>query len=147
MHSSSVTFQSSMKTQYMCIVFADIDECSSDPSPCDKHADCTNSEGSYSCTCKQGFTGNGTVCNGMRGHSEQNVSLYTIPAKICRWHNKMELYWNVRTDHVSCCFIRCRRMFWRIKSVWCKRWLYQQWRFLQLHMQTGIYWKWNYMSR
>ena len=53
--------------------FADIDECTSDPSPCNENADCTNSDGSYSCTCKQGFTGNGTVCNGMRGCSEQNI--------------------------------------------------------------------------
>ena len=57
----------------MCGVFADIDECSSDPSPCDENADCTNSDGSYSCTCKQGFAGNGTVCNGMR---ELSVSLH-----------------------------------------------------------------------
>ena len=40
----------------------DFDECSVDFSPCDENADCTNSDGSYSCTCKQGFTGNGAVC-------------------------------------------------------------------------------------
>ena len=43
---------------------SDIDECSTDPSPCDADADCINSEGSYSCTCKQGFTGDGTSCQG-----------------------------------------------------------------------------------
>ena len=43
---------------------ADIDECSVDPSSCDENADCTNSDGSYSCTCKQGFTGDGAVCEG-----------------------------------------------------------------------------------
>ena len=43
---------------------SDIDECSADPSPCDADADCTNSEGSYSCTCKQGFAGDGTSCQG-----------------------------------------------------------------------------------
>ena len=42
----------------------DIDECSADSSQCDENADCTNSDGSYSCTCRQGFTGNGTVCGG-----------------------------------------------------------------------------------
>lgn len=73
----------------MCVVFADIDECSSDPSPCDENADCTNSDGSYSCTCKQGFAGNGTVCNGMR---ELSVSLYIIPANIFLCHNPMEFY-------------------------------------------------------
>ena len=44
----------------------DIDECSAESSPCDKNADCTNSDGSYSCTCKQGFTGDGTICKGKR---------------------------------------------------------------------------------
>ena len=44
---------------------SDIDECSADSSPCDENADCTNSEGSYSCTCKQGFDGDGTICEGI----------------------------------------------------------------------------------
>ena len=42
----------------------DIDECSKDPSVCDKNADCINSDGSYSCSCKQGFTGDGKTCQG-----------------------------------------------------------------------------------
>ena len=41
-----------------------MDECSADSSPCDENADCTNSDGSYFCTCKQGFTGDGTTCDG-----------------------------------------------------------------------------------
>ena len=43
----------------------DIDECSAESSPCSENADCTNSDGSYRCTCKQGFTGDGTACDGM----------------------------------------------------------------------------------
>ena len=35
-----------------------------DPNSCDKNANCTNTDGSYSCTCKQGFTGDGAVCEG-----------------------------------------------------------------------------------
>ena len=46
----------------------DIDECSEELNPCDQNADCTNSNGSYSCTCKQGFAGNGTACEGGREH-------------------------------------------------------------------------------
>ena len=42
----------------------DIDECSADLNPCDENADCANNDGSYSCTCKEGFTGNGTTCQG-----------------------------------------------------------------------------------
>ena len=49
---------------YFLSTTPDIDECAADPSPCDENADCTNSDGSYSCTCKQGFTGNGASCEG-----------------------------------------------------------------------------------
>ena len=43
----------------------DIDECSADTSPCDRNANCTNSNGSYSCTCKQGYAGDGITCTGL----------------------------------------------------------------------------------
>lgn len=42
----------------------DVNECSADSSPCDKNAGCTNTEGSYSCTCKEGYTGDGSTCEG-----------------------------------------------------------------------------------
>lgn len=44
---------------------SDINECSTKPGPCDENADCTNIDGSYSCTCKGGFTGDGTTCEGL----------------------------------------------------------------------------------
>lgn len=47
------------------VITPDIDECSNETSPCDENADCTNTEGSYSCACKIGFTGDGTTCQGM----------------------------------------------------------------------------------
>ena len=42
----------------------DVDECSADASPCDKNAECTNNDGSFSCSCREGFDGNGLVCQG-----------------------------------------------------------------------------------
>ena len=53
---------------FLVSIAPDIDECSIDPSGCDENADCTNSEGSYSCTCKQGFTGDGVKCQGTAEH-------------------------------------------------------------------------------
>ena len=44
---------------------SDIDECSAETSLCDKNADCKNSDGSHSCICKQGFTGDGRACEGI----------------------------------------------------------------------------------
>ena len=41
----------------------DIDECKNDT--CDKDAECKNIQGSYSCTCKKGFQGNGSSCSGI----------------------------------------------------------------------------------
>ena len=40
----------------------DINECSTGADACDVHAKCKNTVGSYTCTCKKGFTGNGKTC-------------------------------------------------------------------------------------
>ena len=45
---------------------SDIDECAlSSLSNCSSNATCSNTVGSYICTCKQGFSGNGRNCTGM----------------------------------------------------------------------------------
>ena len=51
-------------------LYSDIDECSADSSSCDENADCTNTDGSFRCTCKQGFTGDGENCQGMDYYRE-----------------------------------------------------------------------------
>ena len=43
--------------------FSDIDECSS-ANECHQNATCNNTKGSYNCTCKDGFEGNGKNCTG-----------------------------------------------------------------------------------
>ena len=45
----------------VCPFDLDIDECLS--SPCHNNATCNDTDGSYECTCDDGFTGNGTECN------------------------------------------------------------------------------------
>ena len=42
--------------------YADVNECLSNP--CSVNADCQNTDGSFTCTCKDGFDGTGFVCNG-----------------------------------------------------------------------------------
>ena len=65
--------------------FSDIDECSVDSSPCDDNADCTNSDGSYSCTCKQGFSGNGVVCTGGLMFFLNETMFHVVKG---RWHSR-----------------------------------------------------------
>ena len=46
-------------------VLLDRDECQDgSTNDCDKNAICTNTVGSFKCSCKEGFTGNGKTCQG-----------------------------------------------------------------------------------
>ena len=49
---------------YLTQVFVlDVDECLTENN-CHFIADCNNTDGSYTCTCKDGYVGDGTFCNG-----------------------------------------------------------------------------------
>jgi len=54
------------KLENYYLISPDIDECASSPSPCDQG--CSNSVGSYTCSCVSGFRlgSNGKTCNGKR---------------------------------------------------------------------------------
>ena len=43
---------------------SDIDECKDNTNDCSKDATCNNTIGSFECTCKPGFTGDGSTCIG-----------------------------------------------------------------------------------
>ena len=53
--------------------FTDIDECDLDTDMCHQQATCTDTEGSYSCTCNSGYSGNGLECNGKHTGSFMDI--------------------------------------------------------------------------
>lgn len=60
------TLQHTIVTQILHkgILFVDIDECTSDNDDCHSSlASCTNTVGSFSCSCNSPYTGNGRTCN------------------------------------------------------------------------------------
>jgi len=53
---------------YMTIMWlslTDVDECVVNNGGCSLNADCTNTPGSFICTCLGGYTGNGFTCSGI----------------------------------------------------------------------------------
>jgi len=48
----------------MTIICLDINECSGHTHDCDHDATCTDTLGSYRCSCNTGFNGNGQTCTG-----------------------------------------------------------------------------------
>ena len=45
----------------------DVDECTAFPNICGANADCHNTDGSYICHCKAGYTGDGKNCSTRAG--------------------------------------------------------------------------------
>ena len=46
------------------VAVPDINECTSDTDNCDMNAGCTNTPGSFTCACNQGYSGDGAICVG-----------------------------------------------------------------------------------
>ena len=49
------------------LVFVDVDECSTGTDNCHAQATCSNTPGSFTCTCSNGYEGNGRVCSRKKG--------------------------------------------------------------------------------
>ena len=45
-------------------IVSDVDECSSNVHDCSSVGDCTNTIGSFECSCKNGYSGDGVACSG-----------------------------------------------------------------------------------
>lgn len=58
----------SLKIYSIC-KFSDVNECLKMPHVCDKNAECINREGSFICTCLEGYAGNGYNCTSSKSKS------------------------------------------------------------------------------
>ena len=57
---------------------SDIDECEG-LSPCDDNAVCSNTPGSFTCACNEGYSGDGMTCAGEYFNAEDaNLSLFNL---------------------------------------------------------------------
>ena len=52
----------SMENKFRCL-FIDINECEGSNN-CDINANCTNTQGNYTCSCNTGYHGDGVNCSG-----------------------------------------------------------------------------------
>jgi len=56
-------------SSYIYAFFLDIDECTAGTHDCSLNALCSNTLGSFKCTCFGGFVGDGVICTG----SKENI--------------------------------------------------------------------------
>ena len=59
-------------------MISDIDECSEGSDTCDENANCTNTDGSFECQCKIGFSGHGHTCTGYFCHVFKSLNLFLL---------------------------------------------------------------------
>ena len=75
----------------MCSFHADIDNpCDTDMRLCGDNAMCMGSDGSYTCTCMIGYSGNGTYCYGKRS------SLFYVVVHTYELSFSMQIWMNVK---------------------------------------------------
>jgi hypothetical protein len=80
----------------------DINECDDDPEICGMNANCTNTVGSYTCSCSSGYTGDGIMCTdinecdddpeicGMNANCTNTVGSYMCS---CSYLDILEMVW------------------------------------------------------
>ena len=55
-----------MKFDCLCTHISDNNECTLGTHNCHSNATCTNTDGSFTCACDTGYSGNGVNCTGMQ---------------------------------------------------------------------------------
>jgi len=64
-----------------CIV-TDVDECAVNNGGCSPQANCTNTPGSFTCTCLEGYIGDGFTCSGKCNHRLNGSSSHMLTSTV-----------------------------------------------------------------
>lgn len=78
-----------LKVGFVCVL--DINECAVGTHNCHADSNCSNTKGSYYCTCLTGYSGNGVSCVGMCGNLCFIIKL-----------RKLFSLWNIKVRDNSC---------------------------------------------
>jgi hypothetical protein len=90
------------------VICKDIDECECGLDDCDENANCTNTEGSYICTCREGYCGNGRNCTvsdtsmGIRLVDGNETSGLVEVLRNCEWRSVCDDFWTDHDAKVAC---------------------------------------------
>ena len=85
-----------------CCVRAEIDECASTPQLCGTHGNCTNTPGSFRCSCPEGFLNNGTYCNGITPHMPVRIVFTVLFCSVLYAFSALTLLVGRQEGHPAC---------------------------------------------
>ena len=68
----------------------DVDECDDDTHNCHSEATCTNTVGSFTCSCNEGYTGDGILCEG--NEISKYLSTMQVSVNLTKCHPNLNYY-------------------------------------------------------
>ena len=88
---------SNLKLSWNSFFFLDVNECNDDLHNCHSDANCENTEGSYNCTCRPGYTGDGFNCQ-PEETSTTATTTTTATAAASRRRSRRRRVWGWKLD-------------------------------------------------
>ena len=128
----------------------DVNECLA--TPCDANAVCTNTPGSFTCACSNGYSGDGMTCTGQYPNAvyvDHGLVLVYIPT-LFQVKNTCTTWYYFGVSKVSSVHISYPFRYWWMSgavTLWWECCVYQHTWFLHLCLQWGIQWRWTNLHR
>ncbi len=98
--------------EFVLMIAEDIDECTTNTHDCDLLATCTNTDGSFTCACNEGYTGDGKSCNGSWLSCFVRLNMLKFAFVLQSFHLSILNHLTVYHYFVFISF-RCRRMHYQ----------------------------------